>query len=135
MSRIYIYWTTFWLLLFVLAMGSAKVGAEESGAREIPWQLAQKQTPWYNDADQTFRLGRGMGRQLMTQQEWREHQQKMRGMSVEERNRYRKEWHNKLMQRARQKGIGMPDTPGPSRGSGTGQGMGHGGGMGGGGRR
>ena len=56
----------------------------------------------------------------------------MRGMSVEEKNRYRQEWHNKLMERAQKKGIAMPDAPGPNHGSGMRQGMGPSGGMGGG---
>ncbi len=124
------YWMIFWFLLFALAIGSAKVRAEESRTRESPWQLAQAR--WDDDADQTFWLGRGMGRQLMTQEEWREHQQKMRGMSVEEKSRYREEWHNKLIERAREKGITTPQTPGPHRGAGPGQGTARGGGMGGG---
>jgi len=57
----------------------------------------------------------------------------MRGMSVEEKNRYCQEWHNKLMERAQKKGIPIPDAPGSNHGSGMGQGMGPSGGMGGGG--
>lgn len=72
----------------------------------------------------------GVRQQLMTQQEWPEHQQKMLGMSVEEGNRYREEWYNRLMERAQRKGIGMPDTPRPKPGSGMGYGMGNGDGMG-----
>jgi hypothetical protein len=39
------------------------------------------------EAEQTFRLGRGAGRKLMTQAEWREHQQKMKGRGAGRGNR------------------------------------------------
>jgi 1,2-phenylacetyl-CoA epoxidase catalytic subunit len=85
------------------------------------------QNNWANEAEQTFRLGRGVGRQLMTQEEWREHQQKMKSMSQSEREKYREEWHQKMTERAREKGITLPDTPRPGRGAGPGNGRGPGG--------
>ena len=68
---------------------------------------------WDQEAEQSFRMGRGMGRQLMTQEEWQEHQKKMRSMTSEERSRYREETHKQMMERAKEKGITIPDTPGP----------------------
>ena len=68
---------------------------------------------WDQDADQTFRMRRGMGRQLMTEDEWKAHRDKMRGMTVEERSRYREEMHQRMMERAKEKGITVPETPGP----------------------
>lgn len=68
---------------------------------------------WDQEAEQSFRMGRGMGRQLMTQEEWQEHQKKMRSMTPEERSRYREETHKQMMERAKEKGITIPDTPGP----------------------
>jgi hypothetical protein len=68
---------------------------------------------WDQEAEQSFRMRRGMGRQLMTQEEWQEHQKKMRSMTPEERSRYREETHKQMMERAKEKGITIPDTPGP----------------------
>jgi hypothetical protein len=86
---------------------------------------AQGQSQWEQQAEDQFRLGRGMGRRLMTEQEWREHWQKMQTMTPEERQKYREEWHKKMVERARERGITMPETPGPG---GPGRGMGPGGG-------
>lgn len=75
---------------------------------------------WEKQAEETFYLGRGMGRQLMTQEEWQEHRQKMQTMGPEERATYREEWHKKMIERAKERGITMPEMPGPHRkGKGT----------------
>lgn len=68
---------------------------------------------WDQDAEQTFRMGRGMGRKLMTEDEWKEHRTKMRGMTAEDRSRYREEMHKRMMERAKEKGVTVPDSPGP----------------------
>jgi hypothetical protein len=75
---------------------------------------------WGQDAEKEFRLGRGMGPKLMTEEEWKEHHEKMRTLTGEERERYRRETHEKMRERAKERGIAMPAEPGP-----------HGGGMGG----
>ncbi|MBI3015721.1 MAG: hypothetical protein HYY65_11845 [Candidatus Tectomicrobia bacterium] len=83
----------------------------------------QAQANWDQQAEQAFGLGRGQGRQLMTQEEWQEHQQKMQTMSVEDRERYRQEVHERMSQRAREKGISPSERPqprGPMGGPGTG---------------
>ena len=72
------------------------------------------------------------GGQLMTQQERNEYQAKMRAAkTAEERERIRNEHHKEMRERARARGVTLPDEP-PSRrgGMGPGGGMGHGGGMG-----
>ena len=54
------------------------------------------------------------GRQLMTQQERREHREQMRSAkSWEERERLRREHHERMRERARAKGIALPDPPPP----------------------
>jgi len=68
---------------------------------------------WDQEAEQSFRMGRGTGRKLMTEDEWKEHRAKMRGMTPEERSRYREETHKQMMERAKEKGITVPETPGP----------------------
>ncbi|MCI0484326.1 MAG: hypothetical protein L0Y78_07065 [candidate division NC10 bacterium] len=90
---------------------------------------AQKGPPWGQQAEESFRLGPGMGPRLMTEQEWQEHWKKMQSLSPEERQKYREEWHKKMVERARERGITMPETPGP-----YGPGKGPGGGQPGGGR-
>ena len=87
---------------------------------------AQEQSQWEEQAEETFRLIPGMGPQLMTQEEWREHREKMQSMTPEERERYRQEWHKKMMQRARERGIGLPEIPGPRGPGAPGRGMGPG---------
>jgi len=72
------------------------------------------------------------GSQLMTNQERIEHRTKMQSMkTLEERERYRMEHHKKMMERAKQQGVTLPDMPMPSnRGMGDGPGGGMGGGKG-----
>ena len=86
---------------------------------------------------------RAYGWQLMTQQERTEYRQKMRTMNAEERAAYRKEHHEKMQERAKARGVKLPDEPGTGmgrqgkgmgmergQGKGMGQGMGQGRGMG-----
>jgi hypothetical protein len=69
---------------------------------------------WAEQAEKDFRLGRGMGPKLMTEDEWKAHQEKMRTLKGEERERYRREVHEKMMERAKERGITPP--PGSSAG-------------------
>lgn len=72
------------------------------------------------------------GAQLMTQQERIEFRAKLRAAkTVAERERIRKEHHERMKERAKARGVTLPDDP-PVRGSGMGSG---GGGMGPGGNR
>lgn len=68
------------------------------------------------------------GSQLMTQQERMEHRSKMQSMkTMEERERYRMEHHKKMQQRAKERGVTLPDEPlmrGKGMGGGPGGGMG-----------
>lgn len=73
---------------------------------------------WDQDAEESFHLGRGVGPRLMTEEEWREHQQKMRTMTAEERERYRTEVHQRMMERARERGVEIPPMTGPRGGAG-----------------
>jgi hypothetical protein len=73
------------------------------------------------------------GSQIMTPQERAEHRAKMRAAkTVEEREKIRKEHHDRMVQRAKERGITLPEEP-PMGGAGMGPGggmMGPGGGMG-----
>lgn len=68
------------------------------------------------------------GSQLMTEQERLEHRNRMRSFKTEEeRNTYRLEHHNRMQERAKAKGVTLPDEP-PMRGGPMGPGgMGQGG--------
>ena len=68
---------------------------------------------WGQQAEKELKLGRGMGPKLMTEDEWKEHHQKMQTLKGEERERYRKETHDKMRERAKERGIAMPAEPGP----------------------
>ena len=73
------------------------------------------------------------GSQLMTQQERNEHRLKMQSAkTAEEREAVRSQHHQQMVERARQQGVTLPETP-PDRGAGRGMGPGGGQGMGGGG--
>ena len=78
------------------------------------------------------------GWQLMTPQEQIEHRQKMQSLkTAEEREAFRLEHHKLMQERAKERGVTIPDQPlQQNRGMGKGQGMGAGGmnreGMGGG---
>ena len=63
------------------------------------------------------------GRELMTQQELMQHRQKMRSLQGEEREAYRKEHHEQMQERAKERGVKIPDEPG-AQGKGMGQGGG-----------
>lgn len=72
------------------------------------------------------------GSQLMTQQERTEYQQRMRELKTqEERDQFRKEHHTKMQERAKERGMKLPDDT-PARGQGAGPRSGAGGGTGGG---
>lgn len=70
------------------------------------------------------------GWQLMTEQERAEHRAKMQSMETkEERERYRMEHHQKMQERAKQRGVALPNEPqqrGKGRGNGFGSGQGGG---------
>lgn len=79
------------------------------------------------------------GSEMMTERERKEHREKMRAAKNEqERERIRKEHHKKMKERAKERGLSMPEEP-PARGGkgkcgagkcGGGGGMGTGGGGG-----
>lgn len=72
------------------------------------------------------------GRELMTQQERTEYRAKMRAAkTAEEREQIRKEHHEAMKERAKARGVTLPDEPPARRGGmGPGAGMGPGGGRG-----
>lgn len=72
------------------------------------------------------------GSQLMTRQERIEHRNKLRtAKTAEEREQIRAEHHTRMQERAKERGLTLPDAP-PPVGGGKGMGPGAGGGMGGG---
>jgi len=92
----------------VFATGSG-VFAQTSAPPQPP------QPRWGQQAEKEFGLGRGLGPSLMTEEEWKEHQDKMRSMSPTEREKYRQETHQKMLERAKEKGMAVPAEPGAPR--------------------
>lgn len=77
-------------------------------------------------ADQAQEQEQVYGSQLMTQQERIEHRNKMRAAkTAEEREQIRKEHHERMKVRAKERGVTLPDEP-PARGGGMGPGGGGG---------
>ncbi|MBI1735378.1 MAG: hypothetical protein HYR51_09405 [Candidatus Rokubacteria bacterium] len=70
---------------------------------------------WGQQAEHEFRLGRGLAPRLMTEDEWKEHQEKMRAMTAEERRKYREEVHERMVDRAKERGLSVPPPRGPGR--------------------
>lgn len=85
--------------------------------------------PLTNAADATT-PGYAYGRDLMTQQERNEFRQRMRNArTLEEREQIRAENHARMQQRAKERGLQLPEQPMPrgmGRGMGAGPGMGPG---------
>lgn len=85
------------------------------------------------------------GSQMMTEEERNEFRERMRAAQTnEERDQIRAEHHERMQERAKERGVAMPENPpvsgmgqgmGPGGGMGQGRGMGPGSGMGGGGGR
>ncbi|MDR9436099.1 MAG: hypothetical protein RI563_04440 [Thiohalophilus sp.] len=95
-------------------------------ARHIPLLLALSlSAPFVSAQEEQI-----YGQQLMTEQERAEHREQMRNMdSEEERKAFRQEHHERMQQRAEERGVTLPDEPG-QRGKGMNQsqqkkGMGH----------
>lgn len=64
------------------------------------------------------------GSQLMTRQERMEYRNQMRALNTqEERNAFRLEHHQRMQERAKERGLTLPDAP-PVMGGGMGPGMG-----------
>ena len=107
--------------------------AQDGPPPDAGLQARQPSGSWQADVEGELGLGRGQGRKLMTKEEWQDHRSQMQTLEGEERERYRKEWHEMIVERARERGITMRAEPPQGRGPGTGGGPGMGGGgMGGG---
>ena len=95
--------------------------------------MAQDQTE-NRASDQVRRQDPIYGNQFMTRQELNEYQTKMRALKTEEeRQAYRLEHHQKMQERAKVKGVTLPEAPPvqrPAMGADMGAGAGTGGGMG-----
>lgn len=92
---------------------------------------AQSEPEWQRQAEDNFYLRPGMADQLMTKHEWEQHWKEMQNMGPQQQAQYRQEWHVKMMQRAREKGIDVHGGMGPHHGTGKsgaqGSGSSHGG--------
>ena len=84
------------------------------------------------DRDREELRQRVYGWELMTDAERNEYRERMRNMRTDaEREAFRLEHHKQMQERARERGVTLPDVPmGPGRGMGPGNGMGPGSGMG-----
>jgi len=100
---------------FVLIVGSSLLAGVAGARAQMP--PGGGRGMWGPQAEKEFRLGRGMGPKLMTEEEWKEHQEKMRTLNPTERDAYRREMHEKMVARAKERGMEMPAMgPGPRAG-------------------
>jgi hypothetical protein len=100
----------------------AFVGVVVAGIAGIAGNAVAQGPRWGQDAEKEFGLGRGMGPKLMTAEEWKQHHEKMRTLEGEDRERYRRETHDKMRERAKERGIAIPAEPGPHGRAGGGPG-------------
>lgn len=101
------------LFTVVLIVGAFMVGASPVYAAD-PDQTQER--PQAREQERVY------GWQLMTPEERAEHRAKMRSLKApEEREAYRREHHEKMKERAKEKGVVLPDEP-PARGMGLGRG-------------
>jgi hypothetical protein len=126
--------------MFKRTLISATVVALCSAATAT-WAAEQEQVQQKSKTQQqTQSSDQIYGSQLMTRQERLEHRNKLRAAkTAEEREQIRAEHHTRMQDRAKEKGMTLPDMPpaggmggGMGPGGGMGGGMGPGGGMGGG---
>jgi hypothetical protein len=114
-----------------LTGGTAAFAADQDQIQTQAQDQIQQQTQTRDQGhaklqDRTRDRERIYGSQLMTPQERTEHRAKMRNMKTQqEREAFRLEHHKKMQERARERGVELPDEP-PKGG----QGMGPSGGMG-----
>jgi hypothetical protein len=97
-------WTSCLILAiaFMLFSPPASVkAASDAGSRSGP--------KWAQRAEKEFYLSPGLGRELLTHKEWRKQWNELKKMRPVERAAARVEWHRKLMQEARDKGIPLPE--------------------------
>lgn len=114
------------LAVFALSVGAALPGlanAQQGAGRGMQQQQQQQQQMQMQmQADDD---GTGMpmfGRQLMTPEEMAAHRARMRtATTAEERARIRAEHHQQMLERARERGVTLPEEP-PMRGPGAGPG-------------
>lgn len=98
------------LLATAIIAAVALTGGFAEAADQERTQQAQKQQVY--------------GSQLMTKQERIEHRSRMRAAkTAEEREQIRKEHHERMKERAKERGVTLPDEP-PARGGGMGPGCG-----------
>jgi hypothetical protein len=96
-----------------------------AGALAISLILAADIKPWSAEAQSQEPI---YGSQMMNEQERSAYRERMRSATtVEEREKIRAEHHKQMTERAKERGVTLPEEP-PARG--MGQGMGPGGGMG-----
>ena len=93
---------------FIALLGGSVVAAATQASGQGPG----KGGGWAAGAEMEFGVGAGMGPKLMTEEEWKEHQAKMRTLTGAERDAYRRETHVKMAARAKERGIEMRPMPG-----------------------
>lgn len=112
------------LAVLTLSVGAALPGLADAqqGAGRGMQQQQQQQMQQQMQADDD---GTGMpmfGRQLMTPEEMTAYRARMRAATTaEERARIRAEHHQQMLERARERGVTLPEEP-PMRGPGAGPG-------------
>lgn len=104
----------------IMVLGSIAGAAMLMGGAAT--SVAQSQEQTQDQAQQQI-----FGSQLMTPEERAEYRAKLRAANtMQERERIRTEHHQQMLERARERGMTLPDAPPPASGRGSGGGAGRG---------
>ena len=114
--------------LLVLLLAATSAAWAQDTATPVKEQAQEQKTKTVRQREQIY------GSQLMTLKERNEHRAKLRAAKTEqEREQIRLEHHKQMQERAKERGVTLPDEPTPG-GKGAGAGTGPGGGKCGGGK-
>lgn len=109
----------------LLSIGSVALAEDQE---QVQLQTRDQDRTMIESQDRLSDREQIYGSQLMTSKERAEYRSKMQNMKTQqEREAYRLEHHNLMQERARERGVQLPDSP-PAQGMGQGQSVGPGGG-------
>jgi hypothetical protein len=111
---------------FTAAAGAQNADSSKSTSTPAPQSSSAQSSKTTQQATTAAAKEQVFGYQLMTPAERTEYRTKMRALKTqEERDTFRLEHHQKMLERAKEKGVTLPAVP-PAQGMGAGMGQGNG---------
>lgn len=63
---------------------------------------------WEEDAEESLHLVPGTAHQLLTDEEWHQRREQMRGLDGDQRQRFMADWRKEIVERAHERGVPIP---------------------------